>query len=257
MKDRKSKLFASLLAIAIVSVVSCAESEPINVSLGTGGSTGSGGATGFGGTVGSGGATGDGGSTGSGGNTGSGGSNGSGGVTGSGGNTGSGGTIGTGGSTGKGGATGTGGAAGKGGTTGTGGTIATGGTTGGSKGSGGTVGTGGQGGSSTASQYANYATVQQIVSVTCGGGSCHNSGQAPNLFPSTGTLYSTLTTTKAPDCNNYLLVNPGNPSQSAFYLAISAMCPPKVPQMPNGGPYLSSDYITGVQQWIANGAPQQ
>jgi hypothetical protein len=217
----------------------CATSDNINAN--TGGSTGSGGSS-SGGSTGSGG-SGSGGSTGSGGHS-SGGSNGSGGSS-SGGSTGSGGRGGSGGS-------GSGGSAGG---------------CGNGNGSGGH----GSGGSATAtadagpSQYANFSTIQQIVEFKCGGSSCHNSVQAP-MFQDNSDLYNALTTSKAPDCMNLTLVQPGSPNQSAMYLAIAGLCP-CVPQMPNGctggdpnAPQYSCippDYIEGVRQWIANGAPQQ
>jgi hypothetical protein len=121
-------------------------------------------------------------------------------------------------------------------------------------------------GAGGSSQYANFATIGQIVNYKCGGSSCHNSGtQAPTLV-NDSTLYSTLTTAKAPDCMNYSLVNPGSPEQSALYLVLAGPCG-CVPQMPNGctggdptNPNYSCippDYIEGVREWIANGATQQ
>lgn len=173
---------------------------------------------------------------------------------------------GTGSATSSGGAPSTGGAPGSGGA-GAGGQPATSGCGGqasgaGGQGAGGLVGTGGAG----ASPYASFATIQQIVQLKCGGSSCHNSGLQDPMFQDDANLYAALTTDRAPDCMNYLLVKPGAPTQSAMYLAISGACP-CVPQMPDGciggdpnGPYYSClppDYIEGVRQWIANGASQQ
>jgi hypothetical protein len=181
---------------------------------------------------------------------------------------------------------GTGGTTGSGGS-GSGGSTGSGGATGGNQGSGGgsggqlassgcggrASGSGGQGGNLTlgtdgggASPYANFSTIQQIVQLKCGGASCHNSGLQNPMFQDDANLYSALTTSKAPDCMNYTLVKAGAPTESAMYLAISGACP-CVPQMPDGctggdpnGPdysCLPPDYIEGVRQWIANGAPKQ
>jgi hypothetical protein len=189
-------------------------------------------------------------------------SDGTGGSTGSGGS-GSGGS-GSGGATG--GTQGTGGNGSTGGS-GSGGSVATSGCGGKATGSGGQAGNGSAatGGAAGASPYANFTTIQQIVQYKCGGSSCHNSVQNP-MFMDDSNLYSALTTSKAPDCMNYLLVKAGDPTHSAMYLAISDACP-CVPQMPDGctggdpnGPTYSClppDYIEGVRQWIANGAHQQ
>ncbi|HEY6475791.1 MAG TPA: hypothetical protein VI456_04365, partial [Polyangia bacterium] len=153
---------------------------------------------------------------------------------------------------------------------GSGGSLATSGCAGQGSGFGGSGGLGGSGNAATggagASPYANFATIQQIVQLRCGGSSCHNSGLQNPMFQDDSNLYSALTTDKAPDCMNYLLVKAGDPTQSAMYLAISGACP-CVPQMPDGctggdpnGPTYSClppDYIEGVRQWIANGASQQ
>ncbi len=180
-------------------------------------------------------------------------------------------TDGTGGSNGSGGTSASGGSTGNGGN-GSGGQSATSGSGGSSCGGKGSA-TGGQAGSGNfgvdgggASPYANFATIQQIVQLKCGGASCHNSGLQNPMFQDDANLYSALTTDRAPDCMNYLLVKAGAPTESAMYLAISDACP-CVPQMPNGcmggdpnGPEYSClppDYIEGVRQWIANGAPQQ
>jgi hypothetical protein len=227
MKAGTSNLLAALLALALACpLASCAQSAPIG-SEGTGGATGSGG-------------------SGSGG-SGSGSGSGSGGMSGSGGS--SGGSQGSGGSG-----------------SGSGGQVAAsdcGGTQG--AGLGGRAAVSDAGTGNDDSSYANFATVQQIVQLKCGGSSCHNAGQNP-MFQDDSNLYTALTTSKAPDCMNLTLVQPGAPSQSAMYLAISGACQ-CVPQMPDGctggdpnGPEYSClppDYIEGVRQWIANGAPKQ
>jgi hypothetical protein len=223
MKDGQTNLLACLLALAMLCpFVSCAQSAPVGPD-GTGGTTGSGGSASGGSASGGSGSGGSGFGGATGGHQGSGGS-------------GAGGQIASSGCGGQ--ASGTGGQAGN-------------------------INLGTDGGG--ASPYANFSTVEQIVQIKCGGASCHNSVQNP-MFASAPDLYTALTTDQAPDCKNYTLVKAGDPTQSAMYLAISGACP-CVPQMPDGctggdpnGPdysCLPPDYIEGVRQWIANGAPQQ
>jgi hypothetical protein len=159
---------------------------------------------------------------------------------------------------------------GSGGTSGAGGTTASGGTRGGgATGSGGAAGGAGAGGSSgtgdnsgsggASSQYANFATVSQIVQVKCGGSSCHNGDTQPSMVGlSDAKLYTTLTTFVSKLCGNRVLVKPGSPDQSAFYLAQEGQCGDALPQMPLGcvDTCTPPDYLDGIRQWIANGAPQ-
>ncbi len=138
---------------------------------------------------------------------------------------------------------------------------------GGSVGSGGNTGAGGTssgGGNSGAgggsSQYANFATVGEIVQAKCGGSGCHNGGTAPTLVGISDTeLYTTLTTYVSTFCGDRVLVKPGSPDQSAFYLAQEGQCGPSLPQMPLGcvDTCTPQDYLDGVWQWIENGAPEQ
>lgn len=179
----------------------------------------------------------------------------------------SGGRSGTGGSSagtgGRAGQTGTGGA-GSGGVSGAGGSG--GGGTGGSSGSagGGSSGSGGAGGaaaaSGTTSQYANFATMIEIVQVKCTGSGCHNGGTLPTMVGiSDAKLYTTLTTYVAQSCGGRVLVKPGSPDQSAFYLVQKGLCGDSLPQMPLGcvDTCTPDDYLEGVREWIVNGAPQQ
>jgi len=145
-----------------------------------------------------------------------------------------------------------------------------GGDSGGSAGSGGTGGGGSAGRASTtggnsgsgggSSQYANLATVSQIVQAKCGGSGCHNDGTPPNMVGiSDANLYTLLKTYVSTYCGNRVLVKPGSPDQSAFYLAQEGQCGDSLPIMPLGcvDNCTPSDYLEGVRQWIANGAPQQ
>lgn len=128
-------------------------------------------------------------------------------------------------------------------------------------GSGGTA-SGGGAASGGASTYANFATVTQIVQVKCGGSGCHSGGgQAPLLLGvDNAALLSTLKSYVVKDCGNHVLVKPGSPDDSAFYLVQKGACGQKLPQMPLGcsdETCTPPDYVEGVRQWIANGAPAQ
>jgi hypothetical protein len=126
---------------------------------------------------------------------------------------------------------------------------------GGSSATGGSFGAGG-----SSSTLANFATVREIVSVTCGGTSCHQAGDTPpTLLVDDAKLYSTLTTFVSKKCGNRVLVNPGSPQDSAFYLAQAGLCGATLSRMPFGcvDRCTPADYLEGVRQWIANGATQQ
>src|SRR5580765_980913 len=94
------------------------------------------------------------------------------------------------------------------------------------------MGTSGAGGAG-ASPYASFATMRQIVQIKCGGASCHNSGMQTPKMMDDANLYATLKTYVSVGCGNHVLVNPGHPEQSAFYLVQSGPCG-TIPQMPNG-----------------------
>jgi hypothetical protein len=120
-------------------------------------------------------------------------------------------------------------------------------------GSGGAMGFGG----APTSPLGNWATMREIVGVTCGGGGCHNDNTMPMMVDD-ATLYTTLTTYKATKCGNRLLVKPGAPQESAFYLAQAAMCGSTLARMPSGcvDNCTPDEYLEGIRQWIAAGAPK-
>jgi hypothetical protein len=244
MKNHTSKLLGWLFAFSLLApIVSCADSEPINgfpnlvgPSSGTGGVTATGGDTGTatGGTPGTGG-------------------------TATGGTPGTGGVVSTGGTPGTGGVMATGGAGGRGGMMGTGNGGRAGGTGTGNGGRGGGAGgnKGTAGGAGGASASATFAFVASTIMANCGGSTCHNGSQSVKFdVTDTATLYTNLTTMKAPDCKNVPLVTPSDPTMSALYLAITKMCGGTVPQMPDGKPALPTATQTAIQQWIMAGAPQ-
>ena len=115
--------------------------------------------------------------------------------------------------------------------------------------------TGGSAGSAT------FSDVKTVVGFYCGGSTCHNSGQTPNLFPdSDAALYTTLTTYKVTKCGGRVLVKPCAPEDSAIYRAQSdpTTCE-MLPQMPFGcgvGSCTQPDDLEIVRQWIAEGAPK-
>ena len=125
---------------------------------------------------------------------------------------------------------------------------------------GGDMQTGGAAGADSGggSPYANFATVREIVLFKCGGAGCHSGEREPRLVDE-AKLYSTLTTYVSPRCSSRVLVKPGSPEESAFYLAQKGLCGTNLPQMPLGciDNCTPSDYLEGVRQWIANGASQQ
>lgn len=224
--------------VAVLAQGGCAESTPVDFILlpdagarASGGSgTGSGGSDATGGNVGSGGDTGSGGSLGTGGSA-------SGGGTGTGGVRGSGGVIGTGGVSATGGATGTGGAHATGGTTGSGGMTATSGT-GGMRTTGGTTGSGGSTGAGGAAAPTFTQIYQTILSVSCGGGSCHSPGtQGGVSFASQSSAYSAVKSRVAA----------GNASGSSFYSTVNGG------RMPPGGK-LPAAQLSQIAAWINAGA---
>lgn len=145
---------------------------------------------------------------------------------------------------------------------GSGGNNGSGGSGSGGKGSGGSGSGGngsGSGGSGGDAQPATFQTVRDTVDFYCGGSSCHGAGDtAPNLaaVASAATLYKTLTTFKSALCGNRVLVKPGSPADSAFFLVQADMCKP-LDRMPKGcvDNCTAPDYLEGIRQWIAAGAP--
>ena len=147
-----------------------------------------------------------------------------------------------------------------------GGSAGTGGPAGGA-GTGGHAGGAGTGGASAncsaggstggSSELANFDTMRMIVAAQCGGPGCHNDTQTPH-FADDANLYATLTTYVSTMCGNRVLVKPCAPDESAFYLAQRGLCG-TLDKMPKGCSDLCTpdNYLEGIRQWIANGAPKQ
>lgn len=136
----------------------------------------------------------------------------------------------------------------------------------GGNGSGGNSGTGGFSYQPT-SDKANFASVKDIIELSpCGGSGCHESGGTePNIYGlnDDNKLYDTLMSYETKFCNKRKLVVPGNPDESALYLAVqgdskASKCGTTVPQMPLGciDNCVPDNYLEGLMQWIKAGAPK-
>jgi len=100
--------------------------------------------------------------------------------------------------------------------------------------------------------------MHEIVFTLCGGSGCHQPGDTPPSLLDDAKLYSTLTTFVSTKCGNRVLVKPGSPQDSAFYLAQAGQCGNGLAQMPFGcvDQCTPPDYLDGIRQWILNGAPK-
>jgi hypothetical protein len=108
------------------------------------------------------------------------------------------------------------------------------------------------------SPLANFASMRQLVATRCGGVGCHNDGQQPGIVDDP-TLYTTLTTFVSGICGDRVLVKPGAPMESTFYLIQADLCGNGAPRMPINcvdAACTQPDQLEGIRQWIANGAPQ-
>jgi hypothetical protein len=223
------------LTITLVVIIGCAVSEPVDLKADLGSSDG--GQT-----------TTDGSSTATGGNRpssqSSGGAAGASGRIGSGGTSGGarglGGTAGTAGNLGRGASGGASGQAGSGSYSGVAGTA---GGSGGSRGLAGTAGGGGVGGGGHAGASAAPTFTEiykDILSVYCGGSSCHNPGSQLGVgFSTQSGAYKSLVSVE---------VVPGDSQGSTLYTAVAAG------EMPKGKPMLSSVFIDEIGAWIDAGA---
>lgn len=100
--------------------------------------------------------------------------------------------------------------------------------------------------------------MHEIVFTLCGGSGCHQPGDTPPALLDDAKLYSTLTTFVSKKCGNRVLVKPGSPEDSAFYLAQAGQCGSSLAKMPFGcvDQCTPPDYLEGIRQWILNGAPK-
>lgn len=170
--------------------------------------------------------------------------------------------VGTGGTTGT-----TGGTTFAGGASGTTGGISTGGVATGGVSTGGTAaGTGGSAGSTVPATWDTVHLVLTGTTPQCASAGCHGAGGMvppgrPLTLADDDQLYTHLTSYTSVACGNVPLINLSNPAESGLVKILKGPCG-MTPQMPNGctvqdGNCVPQEYITAIQQWIANGAPKQ
>ena len=141
----------------------------------------------------------------------------------------------------------------------TGGTALTGGSAGTNSDTGGVTATGGSDGSIAAS----FETLKFVImQAPCFGSGCHNDAQNPLNLMVDDNLYATLTSHISKNCGDLPVVDPGNPQGSALVKILRGPCG-STPRMPLGcvddqsGSCVPAEYIAAIEQWIADGAPQQ
>lgn len=152
---------------------------------------------------------------------------------------------------------------------GTGGTAA-GGTSSGGSGTGGDVGI---------VIEPSFETLKLVISghrpdVNCAASDCHSGGHDHAAVPLRlivdDELYTELTTHVSVKCGNMPVVDPGHPENSALVKLLKGPCedvdPPEkpIPRMPYGcfedeweNNCIADEYIAAIEQWIADGAPEQ
>jgi hypothetical protein len=111
-------------------------------------------------------------------------------------------------------------------------------------------------GSGTAPLSADFAAIQaNIFTPICS--VCHAGGSAPEgLRLDEADSYNLLVGVASSEVPSLLRVKPGDPANSYIIQKLQGHATVGA-QMPLGGPYLSSDTIAFVQQWITNGAPPE
>jgi hypothetical protein len=109
-------------------------------------------------------------------------------------------------------------------------------------------------GSATVPMSADFAAIQaNIFTPICS--VCHAGGSAPEgLRLDEADSYNLLVGVPSTEVHSLLRVKPGDPANSYIIQKLQGHAAVGA-QMPLGGPYLSSDTIGFIQQWITNGAP--
>lgn len=111
-----------------------------------------------------------------------------------------------------------------------------------------------QSGGGTAFTFTRIQT--QIFTPVCAKAGCHTAGSAPSgLVLEAGQSYGDLVGRASSENSSLDRVSPGNPDRS--YLILKLRGDPNITgeRMPLGGPYLTSDQIAGIAEWIRAGAP--
>jgi hypothetical protein len=121
------------------------------------------------------------------------------------------------------------------------------------------MGAGGSGGSGADAALANFDNVRFIVEAArCNDLSCHGGSQMPHLVDD-AELHGTLLSYTVERCENRMLVVPGQPDSSALPMLLKDGCG-VIPRMPLGcvssNLCVPDNYIAGIEQWIAAGAPE-
>jgi hypothetical protein len=111
-------------------------------------------------------------------------------------------------------------------------------------------------GSGTVPLSADFAALQaNIFTPICS--VCHVGGSAPEgLRLDEANSYNLLVGVPSTEVPSLLRVKPGDPANSYIIQKLQGHAAVGA-QMPLGGPYLSSDTIAFIQQWITNGAPPE
>lgn len=109
-------------------------------------------------------------------------------------------------------------------------------------------------GSATVPLSADFAAIQaNIFTPICS--VCHAGGSAPEgLRLDEADSYNLLVGVPSTEVHSLLRVKPGDPANSYIIQKLQGHAAVGA-QMPLGGPYLSSDTIGFIQEWITNGAP--
>jgi hypothetical protein len=109
-------------------------------------------------------------------------------------------------------------------------------------------------GSATGPLSADFAAIQaNIFTPICS--VCHAGGSAPEgLRLDEADSYNLLVGVPSTEVHSLLRVKPGDPANSYIIQKLQGHAAVGA-QMPLGGPYLSSDTIGFIQEWITNGAP--
>jgi hypothetical protein len=120
------------------------------------------------------------------------------------------------------------------------------------------------GGMTIEASFETLKYVIQNVQPSCAAADCHGNNEFNNLnLVVDDQLYSNLTLTMSEACGNLPVVNPGNPAQSAIVMLLRGPCG-ELERMPRGcienefeNNCVPDEYIQAIEQWIANGAPEQ
>jgi hypothetical protein len=121
--------------------------------------------------------------------------------------------------------------------------------TGSTGGNGGNGGNGGGDDDDTPTE-PTYSNVQDIFNGSCGGSNCHLSS------PQSGVQLDNYDNTMSSEGVQYgqLVVQEGDASSSPLVDKIESSNPAEGERMPQGGPYLSTDEIDLIKEWIDEGA---